>query len=240
MSKIAVTRIPGRPDIELPAFYESFEWYYPNCELETKNWVVENAQADWIYFDCGANIGYYSILFSKMSPEGHIHAVEPTTTATMLVENLVHNKCPNVTVHQKALGQYPGRRKEKIFRLWGGPPDELEYDFTTIDILTEELNLQKLDCLKIDVDSFDFEVLMGAEKTLEKFDPWLVVELNHALGVRGYSNMAALSWLVERGYKNTIVLDFDNFIFKKSVPAAMFTTSRNIQLNFPWKQEVAE
>ena len=94
------------------------------------------------------------------------------------------------------MGQYSGRRVEKIFRLWGGAPEELEYDFTTLDQFVERLGLRKLDCIKIDVDSFDFEVLMGGEKTLERFDPWLVVELNHALGVRGYSNMAALSWLL--------------------------------------------
>ncbi len=233
MSKVAFTKIPNRPDIELPAFYESFEWYYPECELQTKAWFVNNAVSDWVYFDCGANIGYYSILFSQLSPKGEVYAVEPTSTADMLEENLAHNQCHNVTVLRKAVGQYPGQRVEKIFRLWGGPPDEFEYNFTTVDLMVDELNLKKLDCLKIDVDSFDFEVLMGAEKTLERFDPWLVIELNHALSVRGYSNMAALSWLVDRGYQNGLVLDYDNFVLKRSAPASAFETCNNIRLNFP-------
>jgi FkbM family methyltransferase len=233
VSKFVVTKIPGRPDIELPAFYESFEWYYPNCELQTKEWFVKNAQSDWVYVDCGANIGYYSILFSQLSPRGKVHAVEPTSTADMLENNLAHNQCNNVTVHRLAMGQYPGRRVEKIFRIWGGAPDELEYDFTTLDQFVERLDLQKLDCIKIDVDSFDFEVLMGGEKTLERFDPWLVVELNHALGVRGYSNMAALSWLLDRGYRHCLVLDYDNFVLRRSAPPSAFVTKNNIQLNFP-------
>lgn len=233
MTNIAVTSIPGRPDIELPAFYESFAWYYPKCELETKAWFVKNARPDWVYIDCGANIGYYSILFSQLSPDGKVHAVEPTATADMLDVNIKHNRCQNIEVHRLAMGQYSGRRVDKIFRLWGQAAEECEYDFATLDHFVEEAKLEKLDCIKIDVDSFDFEVLMGAEKTLERFDPWLVVELNHALGVRGYSNMAALSWLLDRGYHQALVLDDDNFVLRRSAGSGFLSTQRSFQLHFP-------
>ena len=232
-ARITTTKIPGRPDIELPAFYENFASYYPNCELQTKEWFVKNAKPDWVYIDCGANIGYYSILFSPLSPQGTVHALEPTSTVAMLEKNLSHNKCDNVTIHRLAVGQYTGRRVEKIFRIWGEASEELEYDFTTLDQLTDRLNLQKLDCIKIDVDSFDFEVLMGGEQTLERFDPWLVVELNHALAVRGQSNMAALSWLADRGYKRCLVLDHENFVLRRCAPAAAFMTVNSIQVSFP-------
>lgn len=229
------TNVPGRPPIELPAYYESFAWYYPNCEMETKDWFVRHAQPDWVYLDCGANIGYYSILFSQLSPSGQVHAVEPTSTADMLATNLRHHGCANVRLHRVAVGQHPGRREEKIFRLWGQPPEVLEYDFSTVDLLVEQLGLGRLDCLKIDVDSFDFEVLMGAEKTLAALDPWLVVELNHALGQRGYNNVAALDWLLARGYRHALVLDHDNFIVRRSAPASAFATARALTLNFPEK-----
>ena len=232
MRKIAITRVPGRADIELPEFYEKFEAYYVDCELQTKQWTVENAGSDWVYLDCGANIGYYSVLFSQLSPDGRVHAIEPTSTADMLEKNVSHNGCRNVTIHRRALGRYPGRRVEPIFRIWGAPPEEIEYDFTTIDHLVQELNLTRLDCIKIDVDSFDFEVLMGGERTLQEFDPWVIVELNHALNLRGYSNMVALSWLADRGYRQCLVLDYDNFILRRSVPLSAFATARTIGLNF--------
>lgn len=227
------TNIPGRPPIELPAFYESFAWYYPNCELQTKAWFVAHAQPDWVYLDCGANIGYYAILFSQLSPVGQIHAIEPTSTAEMLAANLRHHACANVTVHRQAVGKHSGPREEKIFRLWGQPPEVMHYDFITIDQLVQNLGLTRLDCLKIDVDSFDFEVLQGAEETLARFDPWLVVELNHALGQRGQNNMAALDWLVERGYRHTLVLDYDNFVLRRSAPATPPVPTRSLTLNFP-------
>ena len=227
------TNIPGRAPIELPAYYESFAWYYPNCEMQTKDWFVRHAGPDWTYLDCGANIGYFSILFAQLSPQGRVHAIEPTATADMLETNLRHHGCANVTVHRLAMGQHPGRREEKIFRLWGQPAEKLAYDFTTVDLLVAQLGLTRLDCLKIDVDSFDFEVLMGAEKTLQRFDPWLVVELNHALGVRGYSNMAALDWLLARGYRTSLVLDYDNFVLRRGEPAVPAPGSREMRLYFP-------
>jgi len=234
MANVAVTSIPGRPGIELPAFYESFAWYYPNCELQTKDWFVKHAHPDWVYIDCGANIGYYSILFSQLSPFGKVHAVEPTATADMLEINVKHNNCQNILVHRLALGQHSGKRIDKIFRLWGQAAEECEYDFLTLDHFVEELKLRKLDCIKIDVDSFDFEVLMGAEKTLERFDPWLVVELNHALGVRGHSNMAALAWLRDRGYQHALVLDYDNFVLRRSEGSELLRTGHSFQLNFQY------
>ena len=231
--KMAVTKIPGRPDIELPAFYESFEWYYPNCELQTKDWIVRNSKPDWVYIDCGANIGYYSILFSQLSPQGIVHAVEPTETISMMQTNLAYNKTENVVAHRLAVGRSVGRRVEKIFRIWGQAPEELEYDFTTVDAFVDQLVLKRVDCLKIDVDSFDFEVLMGAERTLERFDPWVVVELNHALGVRGQSNLAAIEWLQDRGYTEALVLDYDNFILRRQ--AQRTEADGSFRLVFPKK-----
>ncbi|MBA4135798.1 MAG: hypothetical protein C0518_00615 [Opitutus sp.] len=227
------TNVPGRAPIELPHYYEEFAWYYPNCEMQTKAWFVEHAQPGWVYLDCGANIGYYSILFSQLSPEGRVHAFEPTSTADMLEKNLQHHSCPNVAIHRVALGQHPGTREERIFRLWGQEPEKLAYPFSTIDEFVLSEKPGRLDCLKIDVDSFDFEVLQGAESTLRQFDPWVVVELNHALGERGYSPMAAVDWLATRGYQHALVLDHDNFILRRSAPPRDFATSRQITLNFP-------
>lgn len=227
------TNIPERPPIELPASYESFAWYYPNCEMETKAWFVRNAGPDWHYLDCGANIGYYSILFSQLSPDGHIHAIEPTSTADMLETNLRHHQCSNVTVHRKAVGEYSGPREDKIFRVWGQPPEVLTYDFITIDDLVKDLGLPRLDCLKIDVDSFDFEVLKGAADTLDRYDPWLVVELNHALGLRGQSNLAAIDWLIAHGYDHSLVLDHDNFVTRRASAPVPTGPTRTITLQFP-------
>jgi len=227
------TNVPGRNPIRLPAFYEEFREYYPNCEMETKNWFVTNIQPEWTMLDCGANIGYYSILFSQLAPRGKVYAFEPTSTVNLLKANLEANSCGNVEVLKLAVGKHMGRIQEGIFRIWGHDAEMGEYDFITIDGFILDRRLSRLDCIKIDVDSFDFEVLLGAEESLEKFNPWIVVELNHALNKRGQSDMEALEWLASRGYSEALVLDQENFVLHKA--------SESIgrpQLTLKWKAQV--
>ena len=65
-SGAAASLVPGHKSIELVADLHQVD-YYPECELQTKRWFVENVQSDWVMFDVGANIGYYSILFSQLA-----------------------------------------------------------------------------------------------------------------------------------------------------------------------------
>lgn len=213
--KIIHTNVPTHRKIDLISFYNEFVDYYPNCELETKEWFVNNIKDGWIILDCGANIGYFSILFSRLSPNGIIHSFEPTSTYNMLIENLRYNKTENVIAHKLAMGKKTGNFTEKLFRIWGNKAENDLFQFITIDDFISTNSITQCNCIKIDVDSFDFEVLQGADETLRRFNPFVVVELNHALSQRGQNNMEALNWLSKKGYNNFLVLDFDNFIFKK-------------------------
>lgn len=212
------TLVPGQAPIELVAYYPSFSAYYPECELQTKRWLVGHAKPDWQFLDVGANIGYYSALMSRLAPQGHIHAFEPTTTIELFKRNIAHLNCANVTPHRIAVGTTTGKRGDSIFRIWGEPPEIQLYDFSTIDDIAKRLQLARLDCIKIDVDGFDLEALKGAQLTLQRFNPWLVVELNNdALSVRQQSTAQALAWLSSQGYDEALVLDDDNYILRRDV-----------------------
>lgn len=210
-----ISSLPGQKGIELVSYYKEFEWYYPNCELNTKKWFIENAGSDWVYIDAGANVGIYTILFSFLSPAGFIYAFEPTKTSSLLKKNLKHNKVSNAKVINQALGKKAGTKKDNIYRIWGKEPENLIYEFTTIDEFVERHKILKIDAIKIDVDSFDFEVLQGAKKTLGKLNPWVICELNHALSKRNQSNSEAFLWLKNEGYSTALVIDHENFVIKK-------------------------
>jgi FkbM family methyltransferase len=209
------TTIPGRDPIQLVAYYEEFRDYYPHCELETKRWFVDHVRPDWWIFDIGANVGYYTILFSQLAPAGRVFAFEPTATAKMLRSNLRHNGIGNAEVHEVALAATTGEREDRIFRLWGTDGEVKTYPFYSLDDFIAEHRIERVDCLKIDVDSFDFEVLRGAERTLTERDPVVVVELNHALALRNQSVGEVLAWLARRGYRKALVLDNDNFVLQR-------------------------
>jgi len=151
----------------------------------------------------------------------------------MLIKNFAFHKLENVTALKLALGRQLGDVKEKIFRIWGKRPECKKYSFTTIDHFIESYKLSQLDCIKIDVDSFDFEVLQGAQNVLLKHNPFIMVELNHALAERNQSNMQALEWLAKLGYNQAVVFDYDNFLLKRNFNLEQYTSSQqNIAVFF--------
>jgi FkbM family methyltransferase len=209
--------VPGAPPVELVAYYENFAEYYPEAELQTRRWFVENVQPDWVILDIGANVGAYSVLFARLAANGHVHAFEPTSTANMLRRNLAAARADNVTVHEIALGARSGEYEEPIYRIWGAAPETQTYRFTTLDDFVRASGSERIDCIKIDVDGFDLEVLKGATETLKKFDPWVVIEINHALATRGQTEAEALLWLRAQGYRHARVLDDENYVLKRSM-----------------------
>ncbi|MBX3736344.1 MAG: FkbM family methyltransferase [Candidatus Didemnitutus sp.] len=252
-----VTHVPDRPPITLRAYYPQFAEYYRWCELGVKAWFVQNVGPDWVSLDCGANIGYHSILLGQLAPTGRVYAFEPTSTNEMLRDNLAYNDLRNVDVIPVALGAESGRSHRALFRIWGEQPASGDYDFTTIDDFVFQRQLSRVDLIKIDVDSFDFEVLRGAKRTLEQFDPWVIVEINRNLALQGSSPEEVFDWLAARGYTATRPLDSENFLFKRTAPfglgwlpiavanwaAASGTTKDIIRLiprnpeNRPWANE---
>lgn len=206
--------VPGAAPIELVAYYPGFADYYPEAELQTKRWLVRNARPDWVALDIGANVGIYALLLSRLLTEGHVHAFEPTETAALLRQNLAAQRAANVVVHELALGAHSGTIEEPIYRVWGAAPETRAYNFTTLDDFAQDAGLARLDCVKIDVDGFDLEVLKGAVQTLARFDPWVIVELNHALATRGQSVGEALLWLAGQGYTEALVLDEENLVLR--------------------------
>lgn len=213
--KVIYTEVPNFVKIELVDYYDQFLSYYPKCEMETKEWVVKHCKKDWVIFDCGATIGYYSILFAKLAYKGKVYSFEPTDTIEKLKNNLSHNSINNVKIIKAALGNKTSVIKDKIYKIWEHEVVEDYFNFITIDDFVKEYNIEKLDLIKIDVDSYDFEVLKGAEQTLNRFNPFVIVELNHALNLRNTSNYHAIEWMKDKGYDAGLILDHENIVFKK-------------------------
>lgn len=227
---VAVSEVPGHDPIELPAYFEEFVSWYPNCEMATKRWCVEHARPDWVWFDCGANVGLYTILFARLSPAGTVHAFEPTKTFKMLERNLEHAGVGNVVAEACAVGRETGVHDAKIQRVWGHVTDDAPFPFTTIDAYVEACSVERVDCVKIDVDSYELDVLQGAEHTLERFDPFVILELtDEALALRGHSTLDVFAWLARRGYGDGVVLEHGNYLFRRGMnPAEHAAGSRRM------------
>lgn len=209
------TLVPGMGHFELPFSYKFFEWYYPTCELQTKKWVIDNYKPDWISFDIGANIGYYSILFSKLAKDGSCYSFEPTDTYELLKKNLEHNNVTNCEVNRLAIGNENISKESPIFKMWGKPPINSSFQFKIFDKFIEENEISQVDLIKIDTDGYEIDILDGMVKTLEKFNPWLLIEFSYALNTRGYEVSELLNRLVHLGYRDALILDDNNLVTKK-------------------------
>ena len=112
-------------------------------------------------------------------------------------------------------GRTPGPRLSPL----GQRGRSAGHPFYRLDDFIAQNRIARVDCIKIDVDSFDFEVLRGAERTLREHNPAVIVELNDALAKRNQHAGEALAWLAARGYRQARVLDHDNFVLQRGADA---------------------
>ena len=186
---------------------------YHNYEQETVNFFRNLIQPNWTVFDCGAKTGYFTLLFSELCEQGVVHSFEPTNTFDMLVSNVNYYQLNNIILNKKALGEKSGDIEDYIYRIWGQDPEKQIYNFITIDEYCKQNNIQKLNLIKIDVDSYDFETLKGAIVTLNTLKPIVTVELNHALHLRNTTPQEVIDWMISLGYQQTNITD-ENYTFQ--------------------------
>lgn len=90
---------------------DRIEFYYMgDYEEKTLEVFLSNINEGDCIIDAGAHIRYFSIHASKkVGPEGIIYAFEPCPeTYSILVENLIENKCDNVLTIPYALSNVTG------------------------------------------------------------------------------------------------------------------------------------
>ncbi len=224
------TLIPNSQPIILPFSYEYFKWYYPACELNTKKWVADNLKSDWVCIDVGANIGYYSILFSQNIEFGHCYSFEPTDTFEILKKNLDFHGIENCTIYNSAVSNINGIANLGINKMWGQNPVYGEWKTITLDKFVSDEQIEKVDLIKIDTDGFEMHVLEGLRSCLEKFNPWLLIEFSYALNTQGYEVSELLNLLIELGYRDALILDDNNLLTKKDDTKIIESWSDSITL----------
>ena len=111
-----------------------------------------------IIIDGGANIGFHSIQFAKLANQGKVYCFEPQPLIfNVLSTNILINGATDIV---------------KQFRLGLGDNGEEEVQLTTID----NLQLSKLDFMKLDVQGFELKTLLGGKNTIVTYHPIIFIE----------------------------------------------------------------
>lgn len=146
-------------------------------------------QPHWIFFDVGANIGYFSLLVSrKLNGEGKVYAFEPIpSNLNRLRHNVELNQAYQVTVCPFALSDCPGLSRISIPPASNSGVARLTsasdtvgntVHVETLDNFAASLKLPNLHLIKVDVEGYEEKVLNGAIKSIERFRPLIIVEIN--------------------------------------------------------------
>lgn len=166
------------------------------CIIETQVWepvttllVKKIIKQDDIIIDIGANIGYFTILFAKLSGNnGKVYAFEPTGHFyEMLNMNISANCFTNIECFKEGLSNKRCEIEISIdssSATFHQPTGEVIkkteiVQLTTLDDFVSIHNLQKIDVIKIDIDGHEPFVLEGGLKSIKKHNPLIILEISH-------------------------------------------------------------
>ena len=175
------------------------------------------------FFDIGANTGIYCWIAAQYYTKNRVidasvHAFEPQKECFAALEatRALNNWEPLVSLHSEGLGEEPsvqtlylsgtGSSVQKDFI--GGDPSSETIEIDTLDRVIQKLQEKQsqfpVDFIKIDVEGFEYSVLKGSVRAIEKHKPILFIEIAHKIPQRSYTNpdySATLEWLFKRGYR---------------------------------------
>jgi FkbM family methyltransferase len=169
-----------------------------------------------VAIDCGANIGVHTIEWAAaMTGWGSVLAIEAQERIFYaLAGNIAINNCFNAFALHAAVSSEPGTMtipnpnylvpssfgslelRESAGNEFIG--QRIDYTANTVVIrkLTlDEINLPRVDFIKIDIEGMEVEALEGARQTIDKSLPILLLERIKADGPQ------LMNWLETRGYK---------------------------------------
>jgi FkbM family methyltransferase len=142
------------------------------------------------FVDVGSNIGQHSLFASgAVGARGHVYAFEPiqklhNQIKRSIDKNIIHNKAKNITLYNIGLGDTD--MDTAIYateKNMGGSSmviDDANRKAQTVHIKRGDdvlmpLN-KKIDFIKIDVEGYEYKVLVGLQDILEKYTPKIFLE----------------------------------------------------------------
>lgn len=177
----------------------SFKYHYFLKNMINKNDVI---------IDIGANLGYYSISFSKWVGEnGLVYAVEPIAQLREVLENNI-GKRKNIEVIPFALGcenkfiRMGNDTRKDSGVIASGSHFVLEENKKAEDEFSAEMrkgseifqNLEKLDFIKCDVEGYETVIIPEIKDVLMKHKPTMLIE------TRKDKRVFLLKFLLEMGF----------------------------------------
>ena len=183
-------------DLDLREGIDFSIWLLGSFEPETVRCYQKIVKTGDVVLDIGANIGAHALpLAQAVGTAGKVYAFEPTDFAfTKLIRNCALNpdlanriRCMQcMLVDQEIAGNpTPG-----LYSSWplkeGAGLHELHQgrlmtttaaEARTLDSVISALKVDRVDCIKLDIDGFECGMMRGANDVLTRWQPTIIMEL---------------------------------------------------------------
>lgn len=148
-----------------------------------------------VVMDIGANIGYVSLLLSRMvGAQGRVHSIEPVPrTFDLLSSNVRRLGLRNVVTHHYGVSAEDGTARMQIPDYTDGGTnyyeasivdtdgaarhDAIEIQVRSLDSLCAELAIEP-SFIKVDVEGHEQKVIEGARKLIQELHPVFLIEID--------------------------------------------------------------
>jgi len=167
-----------------------------------------------VYFDVGAHIGFHAVFAAhRVGPYGRVFAFEAAPRVyerlarnlsqfpwAQAVNSAVWDRTGSLTFECSSTNSESGWGSVSAVRDFG-KGERVTVPSVALDNWFRDSHLERWDAMKLDAEGSEFAVLRGAQSLLEKFRPFLILEINTTLLEQGgISPVAVGDFLLKRGY----------------------------------------
>jgi FkbM family methyltransferase len=214
--RVTVRRSGFRWDLDLHEGIDFSIYLLGAFERSTERALHKLVRPGDIVFDIGSNLGAHTLgLAQSVGPTGAVFAFEPADYAfAKLKRNLSLNPQLEARTHAHQIllaARNDAPRQAELYASWpltkcgsvhpkhqGRLVTTSQASVDTLDSFVAREGIDRLNVIKIDVDGFEYPVLMGGLRALAKFRPILVMEMSPYVHTEQSQSFEALVALLRK------------------------------------------
>jgi len=176
--------------LDLDAHVDRNLFFNGVVDPDLKTFIEKYLKEDGVFFDIGANSGYFSIIAASNAPKGTVYSFEPVPRTFNNLKKTVHaNGNKNISLFKFCIG---GKNGSTTFNISHSSDvsgmKQTEYQTNISKIKTKVVNLDTfivehkikvIDMVKIDTEGAEFEIISNSPNLINKIRPILVVEFSN-------------------------------------------------------------
>jgi len=180
-------------------------------------WLERFLKPGMTVIDGGANMGLYTLYAARrVGRGGTVVALEPSAREfDRLAGHVRLNRLGNVRCRRLALGRGSGTGRLRVAAEWNAGHNTLgafgyeatqaagieEVEIRALDSIVAEEGLERVDVVKLDLEGAEYAALLGAETTIRRFKPAILIEFaDRTLRHQDAHSGQIWDFLAARGY----------------------------------------